>query len=52
MEKTTAVKARDSFTTGFGVLAATLGSAVGLGVCRAYSMKPNMTSVYLTGITI
>jgi hypothetical protein len=23
-----------------------------LGVCRAYSMKPKMTSVYLTAITI
>lgn len=31
MEKARAVLARDSFTTGFGVLAATLGSAVGLG---------------------
>jgi NSS family neurotransmitter:Na+ symporter len=31
MEKATAVLKRDSFTTGFGVLAATLGSAVGLG---------------------
>jgi len=31
MEKAGKVKARDSFTTGFGVLAATLGSAVGLG---------------------
>ena len=31
MEKTKPVMARDSFTTGFGVLAATLGSAVGLG---------------------
>lgn len=31
METTKAVKARDSFTTGIGVIAATLGSAVGLG---------------------
>ncbi|MBC8019199.1 MAG: sodium-dependent transporter [Verrucomicrobia bacterium] len=31
MEKTKPVMTRDSFTTGFGVLAATLGSAVGLG---------------------
>src|SRR6185369_9034330 len=31
MEKVKAVMTRDSFTTGFGVLAATLGSAVGLG---------------------
>jgi neurotransmitter:Na+ symporter, NSS family len=31
METPKAVKARDSFTTGLGVIAATLGSAVGLG---------------------
>lgn len=31
MDKARAVLKRDSFTTGFGVLAATLGSAVGLG---------------------
>jgi neurotransmitter:Na+ symporter, NSS family len=31
MEKVKAVKARDSFTSGLGVIAATLGSAVGLG---------------------
>lgn len=31
MEKNTTVITRDSFTSGFGVLAATLGSAVGLG---------------------
>lgn len=31
MEKGTSVMTRDSFTTGFGVMAATLGSAVGLG---------------------
>ena len=31
MDKTRTVLTRDSFTTGFGVLAATLGSAVGLG---------------------
>ena len=31
MDKARTVLTRDSFTTGFGVLAATLGSAVGLG---------------------
>ena len=31
MKEINAVLKRDSFTTGFGVLAATLGSAVGLG---------------------
>jgi neurotransmitter:Na+ symporter, NSS family len=31
MEKVAAVKTRDSFTSGLGVIAATLGSAVGLG---------------------